>query len=55
LLNISLNDISGKLIGGEAVFSGVDMAPIWALFTLYFYSIGLSDSPRPYRAPNAVE
>lgn len=47
LLNISLNDISRKLIGGEAVVSGVTMALTWALFTLYFYSIGLSDSPRP--------
>lgn len=55
LLDISLNDISRKLIGGEAVVSGVTMALIWALFTLYFYSIDLSDSPRPYRTPDAVE
>lgn len=37
------NDISRNVIGGEGIVSG-------ALFTLYFYSIGLSDCPRPYRS-----
>jgi hypothetical protein len=46
LLHISSDGFSRKLIGGEAVIRGVDMALIMDSSALYFYSIGLFNSLR---------